>query len=395
MNPQDNEESRESFLSNFDWSDTTLSPEERQQIEEILIEFHDIFARHRFDIGTNREFKVKLTPNDDRPAYSQSLPTPINLKDDITVELALLHKYGIITTLPFSKYASPIFAQRKPNGRLRLLVDLRKIKNLITEDYANNNHPVSTLSDAAQHMAGKKLFCKLDCSQAYHCLQMADYQSIQMLAFNFASRTFAYRRLAQGLSRSLSAFSSFMREYLDKAIKADQCAQYVDDIGIAANSAQQLCANIRTVFECIRNAGLKLTMSKCHFGVKQVDFLGRTITPEGVAPQTENVKDFLSKLRFPKSKKALQRYIGFLNYYRNYIPRLSERLSPFFKLLKETSKFYVPTNLVEDFTDLNKLLENSCQLALKQPLKDKQLIIMSDASFTAAGYAIMIEDDPN
>ena len=367
------------------------SAKQRQHIEEILIDFHDIFARHRFDIGTNREFKVKLTPNDDRPAYSQSLPTPINLKDDITVELALLHKYGIITTLPFSKYASPIFAQRKPNGRLRLLVDLRKINNLITEDYTNNNHPVSTLSDAAQHMAGKKLFCKLDCSQAYHCLQMADYQSIQMLA----SRTFAYRRLAQGLSRSLSAFSSFMREYLDKAIKADQCAQYVDDIGIAANNAQQLCANIRTVFECIRNAGLKLTMSKCHFGVKQVDFLGRTITPEGVAPQAEKVKNFLSKLRFPKSKKALQRYIGFLNYYRNYIPRLSERLSPFFKLLKETSKFYVPTNLVEDFINLNKLLENSCQLALKQPLKDKQLIIMSDASFTAAGYAIMIEDDPN
>ena len=105
-------------------------------------------------------------------------------------------------------------------------------------------------------------------------------------------------------------------------------------------------------------------------------------------------KTFCLNSDFLKSKKALQRYIGFLNYYRNYIPRLSERLSPFFKLLKETSKFYVPTNLVEDFINLNKLLEISCQLALKQPLKDKQLIIMSDASFTAAGDAIMIEDDP-
>ena len=33
-------------------------------------------------------------------------------------------------------------------------------------------------------------------------------------------------------------------------------------------------------------------------------------------------------------------------------------------------------------------------MALKQPLKDKQLIVMSDASFTATGYAIMIEDNP-
>ena len=395
LNPNDNKNSRNTFLSNFNWSDTTLSSDERQEIEAIFVEFHDIFARHHFDIGIKREFKVKQTPNDDRPAYSQSLLTPINLKDDITVELALLHKYDIFTTLPFSKYASPIFAQRKPNGRLRLLVDLRKTNNLITEDYTKNNHPVSTLSDAAQHMAGKKLFCKLDCSQAYHCLQMADYQSIQMLAFNFASKTFAYRRLAQGLSRSLSAFSSFLREYLDRAIKADQCVQYVDDIGIAANDTKQLCINVKTVFECIRNAGLKLSMSKCHFGVKSVNFLGRTITPNGVAPQADKVTDFLSKLRFPKSKKALKRYIGFLNYYRNYIPRLSDRLSPFFKLLKETSKFYVPTNLVVAFTNLNKLLENSCHLVSKQPLKNKQLIVMSDASFTAAGYAIMIEDDTN
>ena len=136
-------------------------------------------------------------------------------------------------------------------------------------------------------------------------------------------------------------------------------------------------------------------MSKSLFGVKQVDFLGRTITPHGVAPRADKVKDFLSKLPFTKSKQALQRYIGFLNFYRNYIPRLSERLAPFFKLPKETSQFYVLTNLVEDFTNLYKLLENFCQLELKQPLKDKQLIVMSDASFMAAGYAITIEVGPN
>ena len=146
----------------------------------------------------NEEFKVKLTPKDDSPAYSQSLPTPINLKEDIIVELAVLQRYGIITTIPFSKYASPSFAQKKPNGKLRLLVDVRKINNLISDDYINKNHPVGTLTDAAQHMAGKKLFCKMNYSQAYHCLQMADQKSIEMLAFNFASRTFAYRRLAQG-----------------------------------------------------------------------------------------------------------------------------------------------------------------------------------------------------
>ena len=172
------------FLENFDWKDFTLTTDEKAKIEELLVEFHDIFARYRFDIGMNEEFKVKLTPKDDSPAYSHSLPAPINLKEDILVERAMLHRYGIITTLPSSKYASPIFAQKKPNGKLRLLVDLRKINNLISDDYINKNHPVSTLVDAAQHMTDKKVFCILDCSQAYHCLQRADQRSIEMLAFS-------------------------------------------------------------------------------------------------------------------------------------------------------------------------------------------------------------------
>ena len=75
------------------------------------------------------------------------------------------------------------------------------------------------------------------------------------------------------------AFSSFRRQYLDRSSKADQRAQYVDDISIAANDTKQMGAKPWTVFECIRIAGLKLTLSKCYFGVKQVDFLGRTITP--------------------------------------------------------------------------------------------------------------------
>ena len=77
-----------------------------------------------------------------------------------------------------------------------------------------------------------------------------------------------------------------MREYLDPVVKADQCVQHVDDTEIAANSATDFTRNIRAVFQRICNAGLKLTIEKCHLGVRQVEFLGRTISSEGVSPQT-------------------------------------------------------------------------------------------------------------
>ena len=95
------------------WEGSQIEGNDKKQLEQTIVEYSDIY-----------------------------------LKEDLTVELALMHRYGIITTLPFSNYASPIFAQRKPNGKLRLLVDLRKINALMFDDYINNNHPVSTLSDA-------------------------------------------------------------------------------------------------------------------------------------------------------------------------------------------------------------------------------------------------------
>ena len=162
LDPTKDQYSRKQFLEMIQWEGSQIKGNNRKQLEQTIVEYNDIFARHRLGIGINKTFKVQLTPKGERPIYTQSLPVPIILKEDLTVELALKHRYGIITTLPFSKYASPIFAQRKPNGKLRLLVDLRNINALISDDYINNNHPVSTLSDAAQHLTGKKLFCKLD-----------------------------------------------------------------------------------------------------------------------------------------------------------------------------------------------------------------------------------------
>ena len=121
---------------------------------------------------------------------------------------------------------------------------------------------------------------KLDCCLANHCLQIAEQRSVETLAFNFASRSCAYRRLAKDLSRSVSSFSSSISEYLDPVFEADQCAQYVEDIVRAAKNAADPTPNIRAVFERICEAGWKLTIEKCHIGVTHVEFLGKTFLPQ-------------------------------------------------------------------------------------------------------------------
>ena len=165
-----------------------------------------------------------------------------------------------------------------------------------------------------------------------------------------------------------------MREYLDPVVKADQCAQFAGDIGIAANNATDLSRNIRAAFKRIRQAELKLTIEKCHFGVRQVEFLGRTVSPAGISPQARKIQNFLDKLGFPKSKKALRRYLRFVNYYRNYFPRMAEKLNPFYKLFKTEVPVNITSELKETFDSVNEALSDACQLALKQPSPGKQLV---------------------
>ena len=49
---------------------------------------------------------------------------------------------------------------------------------------------------------------------------------------------------------------------------------------------------------------------------------------------------------------------------------------------------------MKEFREINKALDRCCQLALRQTLPGKQLVLMTDASFQAAGYAVLIEMIP-
>ena len=86
----------------------------------------------------------------------------------------------------------------------------------------------------------------------------------QRSAFNFSSRTFAHRTLAQSLSRSLSAFSSFKRGYLDPVIEADQSARNVDILALPQSRVNNLSPAHLAVSQCFQNIELKLPMAKCH-----------------------------------------------------------------------------------------------------------------------------------
>ena len=77
---------------------------------------------------------------------------------------------------------------------------------------------------------------------------MADDFSVQLLAFNFASRTYAYKCLAQGLNKSVTGFSSLIRHYLDPCLASANCTQFMEDIGNAVTNFDQLVPSLRIIY---------------------------------------------------------------------------------------------------------------------------------------------------
>ena len=73
---------------------------------------------------------------------------------------------------------------------------------------------------------------------------------------------------------------------------------------------------------------------------------------------------------------------------------MAEKLIPFYKLLKTEVPIKVKSVLKETIDSVTKALGDACQLALKQPIPGKKLVLVTDATLRSTRYALVIEDNP-
>ena len=74
---------------------------------------------------------------------------------------------------------------------------------------------------------------------------------------------------------------------------------------------------------------------------------------------------------------------------------MAEKLNPFCNLLKTEVPINITSELKETFDSVNKALSDACELALKKLIPGKQLVLMTDASFRSARFALITEDNPD
>ncbi len=88
-----------------------------------------------------------------------------------------------------------------------------------------------------------------------------------------------------------------------------------------------------TVFSRLKEAGAKLKPSKCDLFKKEVSFLGYVVSQEGVKPDMTKV-EAIKNWPIPPNLTDIRSFIGFMSYYRRFIPGFSTRAAPLNKLLE-------------------------------------------------------------
>ena len=92
---------------------------------------------------------------------------------------------------------------------------------------------------------------------------------------------------------------------------------YLDDVLVASPTVQQHERDLRQLFAALARFGLVVNVNKCVFGVSEIEFLGHSVSQKGIKPLPAKVQAVRNFER-PQSVKALQRFLGMVNFYRRF-----------------------------------------------------------------------------
>ena len=108
---------------------------------------------------------------------------------------------------------------------------------------------------------------------------------------------------------------------------------YVDDIVVKSRKADDLVADLRIAFDCLRAKGVKLNPKKCVFGVPRGMLLGFIVSQRGIEPNPEKV-EAIRRMGPIRDLKGVQRVMGCLAALSRIISRLGEKGLPLYRLLR-------------------------------------------------------------
>uniref|UniRef100_A0A8C6W051 Gypsy retrotransposon integrase-like protein 1 n=1 Tax=Nothobranchius furzeri TaxID=105023 RepID=A0A8C6W051_NOTFU len=278
-----------------------------------------------------------------------------------------------------SPLGAGFFFVSKKDGSLHPCIDYRGL-NLIT---IKNKYPLPLLSSTFEPVNDASIITKLDLRNAYHLVRICE-GDLWKKPFKTPLGHFEYLVMPFVLTNAPAVFQSLVNSVLGDYINKFATV-YLDDILIFSRNLPEHCQHVRAVLQRLLENRLYVKAEKCEFHVPSVKFLGFVLENGKLRADPDKITA-IQTWPTPTTRKQLQRFLGFGNFYRRLITNYSQIAAP----LTQLTSIKRPFSWTKEADQAFLTLKNSFAQApiLTHPDPSVPFTLEVDASYTGVGAVL-------
>ena len=241
--------------------------------------------------------------------------------------------------------------------------------------------------DVLENIGTKKLFTKMDLRWGYNNVRIKEGNKWKA-AFTIPEELFELTVMFFGLTNSPATFQAMMNELLRDLINTGKVAVFIDDVIVGTETEEGHDELVAEVVKRLEENDLYVKPEKCKWKVREVEFLGVVIGPEGIKVEKEKVKGVL-EWPTPKCIKDIQKFLGLANYCCWFIEGFTTVAKPLHNLVKKDKKWEWTEREEKAFKKLKERFTK--ELVLAAPDIDKKMRMEVDISDYVTGGVLSME----
>ncbi|TFY55573.1 hypothetical protein EVG20_g9269, partial [Dentipellis fragilis] len=286
-----------------------------------------------------------------------------------------------------SPMASPFFFVKKKDGKLRPVQDYRQLN----KGTVKNEYPLPLISEIVDNLKGTRIFTKMDVRWGYNNVRIKEGDEWKA-AFKTNRGLFEPLVMFFGLMNSPATFQAMMNELFKDLIDLGKVIIYMDDILIFTDTIDEHRRLVQQVLQHLHDNDLFLKPEKCSFEQASVEYLGLIVSHDKLSMDPIKVAG-IADWPTPCTVKDVQSFLGFGNFYRQFIKDFSKIARPMFDLTKKEQPWDWTPPCQLAFDQLKTAFTSSPVLIMPDPTKP--YLVEVDASDFATGGILSQKAEDN
>ena len=218
--------------------DSSLRPEQHQQVERLLEKYSDIFT---YVSRRTQLIEQHIQTTSEQPIHQSPYVLPEALKSQVKADLAQMLSQGVIRPST-SAWNSPIVLVEQKDRSIRLRVDYRCLNSITVSDA----YPIPRLDAVVEKVGNSEYISSIDLSEGYWQIHLNE-DTQKKSAFVTPFGLYEFVVMPFGMETAPSTFARLMDKLLEGA---DGFADsYFDDVSVFSTGWHSHMEHLKGVFQ--------------------------------------------------------------------------------------------------------------------------------------------------